>query len=64
LRRHEWKVSEPNDPAHDQILDRLRRRRSGRRPEGELKIHVDVTTRDGLHPMLWLEIEQTAVRVF
>jgi uncharacterized protein len=32
--------------------------------EDELKLPVDVTTRDGLHPMLRAEIEQTAVRVF
>lgn len=32
--------------------------------EDELKFPVDVTTRDGLHPMLKAEIEQTAVRVF
>jgi len=32
--------------------------------EDELKIPVDVTTRDGLHPMLRTEIERTAVRVF
>jgi len=32
--------------------------------EDELKVPVDVTTRDGLHPMLRAEIEQTAVRVF
>ena len=32
--------------------------------EDELKIAVDVTTRDGLHPMLKAEIEQTAVQVF
>ena len=30
--------------------------------EEELKIAVDVTTRDGLHPMLTAEIEQTAVQ--
>lgn len=32
--------------------------------EDELQMPVDVTTRDGLHPMLRTEIEQTAVRVF
>jgi uncharacterized protein len=32
--------------------------------EDELEIAVDVTTRDGLHPMLRHDIEQTAVRVF
>ena len=32
--------------------------------EDELKVPVDVTTRDGLHPMLRAEIEQTAVRIF
>jgi predicted nucleotidyltransferase len=32
--------------------------------EDELKMPVDVTTRDGLHPMLRTEIEQAAVRVF
>lgn len=32
--------------------------------EDELHIPVDVTTRDGIHPMLKSEIEQTAVRVF
>jgi predicted nucleotidyltransferase len=32
--------------------------------EDELKMVVDVTTRDGLHPLLKTEIEQTAVRVF
>ena len=31
--------------------------------EGELGLDVDVTTRDGLHPMLRSEIEQSAVRV-
>jgi len=30
--------------------------------EEELKIAVDVTTRDGLHPMLKAEIERTAVQ--
>jgi uncharacterized protein len=29
-----------------------------------LNIPVDLTTRDGLHPMLKSEIEQTAVQVF
>ncbi len=32
--------------------------------EEELEIPVDVTTRDGLHPMLRHDIEQTAMRVF
>ena len=32
--------------------------------EDELEIQVDVTTRDGLHPMLRHDIEQTALRVF
>jgi predicted nucleotidyltransferase len=32
--------------------------------EDELEIPVDVTTRDGLHPMLRRDIEQSAVRVF
>ena len=32
--------------------------------EDELKLPVDVTTRDGLHPMLRDEIERSAVRVF
>jgi predicted nucleotidyltransferase len=32
--------------------------------EDELKMRIDVTTRDGLHPMLRQEIEQSAVRVF
>jgi predicted nucleotidyltransferase len=32
--------------------------------EDELKMPVDVTTLDGLHPMLRTEIEQAAVRVF
>jgi predicted nucleotidyltransferase len=32
--------------------------------EDELELSIDVTTRDGLHPMLREEIEQTAVRVF
>jgi len=32
--------------------------------EEELELPVDVTTRDGLHPMLRHDIEQTAVRVF
>jgi hypothetical protein len=30
----------------------------------QLGTEVDVTTRDGLHPMLRSEIERTAVRVF
>jgi len=32
--------------------------------EKELAIPVDLTTRDGLHPMLRADIEQTATRVF
>src|SRR5713101_3824087 len=32
--------------------------------EDELEIPVDVTTRDGLHPMLRHDIEQSALRVF
>jgi predicted nucleotidyltransferase len=32
--------------------------------EQELGMHVDVTTRDGLHPMLRADIERAAVRVF
>jgi len=32
--------------------------------EKELDLPVDVTTRDGLHPMLKNDIEQTAIRVF
>lgn len=32
--------------------------------EGELKLPVDVTTRDGLHPMLRDGIGRSAVRVF
>lgn len=32
--------------------------------EDQLQMPVDVTTRDGLHPMLRTEIEKTAVRVF
>jgi uncharacterized protein len=32
--------------------------------EDELKIPVDVTTRDGLHPMLKADIERSAIRVF
>jgi uncharacterized protein len=32
--------------------------------EDELKVPVDVTTRDGLHPVLRPDIERTAVRVF
>jgi predicted nucleotidyltransferase len=32
--------------------------------ESELGIDVDVTTRDGLHPMLRTDIEQSAIRVF
>ena len=32
--------------------------------EHELGVGVDVTTRDGLHPMLRTDIERSAVRVF
>ena len=32
--------------------------------EHELGVDVDVTTRDGLHPMLRADIERSAVRVF
>jgi uncharacterized protein len=32
--------------------------------EDELGMGVDVTTRDGLHPMLRADIERTAIRVF
>ena len=32
--------------------------------EHELGVDVDVTTRDGLHPMLRSDIEQSAIRVF
>jgi predicted nucleotidyltransferase len=32
--------------------------------EDEFKLPVDVTTRDGLHPLLKAEIEQTAIQVF
>jgi predicted nucleotidyltransferase len=32
--------------------------------ESELGIDVDITTRDGLHPMLRTDIEQSAIRVF
>jgi predicted nucleotidyltransferase len=32
--------------------------------ESELGIDVDITTRDGLHPMLRADIEQSAIRVF
>jgi hypothetical protein len=32
--------------------------------EDQLRMSVDVTTRDGLHPMLKDEIEQSAVRIF
>jgi uncharacterized protein len=32
--------------------------------EDELKVPVDVTTRDGLHPMLKADIERSAIRVF
>ena len=32
--------------------------------ENELGIDIDITTRDGLHPMLRADIEQSAVRIF
>jgi hypothetical protein len=32
--------------------------------EKQLAVPVDVTTRDGLHPMLKADIEQAAIRVF
>jgi uncharacterized protein len=32
--------------------------------EDELHSSVDITTRDGLHPMLREDIEKTAIRVF
>jgi uncharacterized protein len=32
--------------------------------ESELSVDVDVTTRDGLHPMLRSDIEKSAVRIF
>jgi len=32
--------------------------------ESELGIEVDITTRDGLHPMLQAEIERSAMRIF
>jgi predicted nucleotidyltransferase len=32
--------------------------------EKELALRVDLTTRDGLHPMLKADIEKTAIRVF
>jgi|SRR5882724_3808920 len=32
--------------------------------EKQLDVPVDVTTRDGLHPMLKADIEQAAIRVF
>jgi predicted nucleotidyltransferase len=32
--------------------------------ESELGLDVDITTRDGLHPMLRTDIEQSAIRVF
>ena len=32
--------------------------------ESELGVDVDITTRDGLHPMLRTDIEQSAIRVF
>ena len=32
--------------------------------ENELGTDVDITTRDGLHPMLRVDIEKSAIRVF
>jgi predicted nucleotidyltransferase len=32
--------------------------------EDQLQMSVDLTTRDGLHPMLRNEIEKSALRVF
>lgn len=32
--------------------------------EHELRVEVDLTTRDSLHPLLRAEIEQSAIRVF
>ncbi len=32
--------------------------------EEKLGVEVDITTRDGLHPMLRAEIEQSALRIF
>ena len=32
--------------------------------ERELGVEADITTRDGLHPMVRAEIEQSALRVF
>lgn len=32
--------------------------------ESELGVDIDITTRDGLHPMLRNAIEQSAIRVF
>ena len=32
--------------------------------EGQLKVAVDVTTRDSLHPLLRQNIERSAIRVF
>ena len=32
--------------------------------EQELGMEVDITTRDGIHPMLRADIEESAVRVF
>jgi len=32
--------------------------------EDELKMPVDVTTRDGLHPMLKADIDRSAIRIF
>jgi uncharacterized protein len=32
--------------------------------ESELGVDIDITTRDGLHPMLRTDIEQSAIRVF
>ena len=32
--------------------------------EAEMQNPIDITTRDGLHPLLKAEIERTAIRVF
>jgi predicted nucleotidyltransferase len=32
--------------------------------EDELQMPIDITTRDGLHPMLRSKIERTSIRVF
>ena len=32
--------------------------------EQELGVEIDITTRDGIHPMLRSDIEESAVRVF